>query len=63
MDEPIDASRLEDSVDLLLTMQNANGGFASYELVRGNRRLEWLNTSEVFGTFMSRRDSLPLVIC
>lgn len=30
-------------------MQNPDGGFASYELVRGNKRLEWLNTAEVFG--------------
>lgn len=51
MPEAVDASRLEDSVDLLLTLQNTNGGFASYEPVRGNHRLEWLNTSEVFGMF------------
>lgn len=57
--EAVDASRLEDSVDLLLTMQNPNGGFASYELVRGNRRLEWLNTSEVFGTFRQVGGGLP----
>lgn len=30
-------------------MQNPDGGFASYELVRGNKKLEWLNTAEVFG--------------
>lgn len=45
----VDEQRLRDCVDLLLTMQNPDGGFASYELVRGNKRLEWLNTAEVFG--------------
>ena len=39
-----------DSVDLLLTLQNPDGGFASYELIRGPRWLEWLNPAEVFGT-------------
>jgi lanosterol synthase len=38
-----------DSVDLLLTLQNPNGGFASYELIRGPHWLEWLNPAEVFG--------------
>jgi lanosterol synthase len=33
----------------MLTMQNQNGGFASYELVRGPKWLEWLNPAEVFG--------------
>jgi lanosterol synthase len=40
-----------DSVDLLLTLQNPDGGFASYELIRGPRWLEWLNPAEVFGQF------------
>ncbi|KAJ9116367.1 hypothetical protein QFC22_004808 [Naganishia vaughanmartiniae] len=44
--------RLKDCADLLLTMQNPNGGFASYELVRGSCKLEWLNTAEVFGDIM-----------
>jgi lanosterol synthase len=30
-------------------MQNRDGGFASYELVRGPSWLEWLNPAEVFG--------------
>jgi lanosterol synthase len=33
-------------------MQNENGGFASYELVRGSHKLEWLNAAEVFGELM-----------
>jgi lanosterol synthase len=43
--------RLFDAVDTLLTMQNHDGGFASYELVRGPNWLEWLNPAEVFGKF------------
>ncbi|KAJ9099208.1 hypothetical protein QFC21_004088 [Naganishia friedmannii] len=45
----VNEQRLKDCADLLLTMQNPNGGFASYELVRGSNKLEWLNTAEVFG--------------
>ena len=42
--------RLYDAVDTMLTMQNPNGGFASYELVRGAKWLENLNAAEVFGS-------------
>lgn len=49
---PVTPERMKDCVDVLLTMQNPNGGFASYELVRGNKRMEWLNTAEVFGDIM-----------
>lgn len=48
----VDERRMKDAVDVLLTMQNANGGFASYELVRGVRQMEWLNVAEVFGNIM-----------
>ncbi|KAJ9099201.1 hypothetical protein QFC21_004081 [Naganishia friedmannii] len=48
----VNEQRLKDCADLLLTMQNPNGGFASYELVRGSNKLEWLNTAEVFGDIM-----------
>jgi lanosterol synthase len=41
--------RLCDAVDCMLTMQNSNGGFASYELVRGPKWLEAINPAEVFG--------------
>ena len=44
--------RLRDSVDTLLTMQNADGGFASYELIRAGPWLESLNAAEVFGKIM-----------
>jgi lanosterol synthase len=39
-----------DSVDLMLTLQNSDGGFSSFEPIRGYRWLEWLNPAEVFGT-------------
>jgi squalene cyclase len=42
-----------DSVDLLLTLQNPNGGFASYELVRAPIWIEQLNAAEVFGASYS----------
>ncbi|EGN92185.1 hypothetical protein SERLA73DRAFT_99556 [Serpula lacrymans var. lacrymans S7.3] len=48
----ISERRLCDAVDVLFTMQNPNGGFASYELVRGPQWLEWLNPAEVFGDIM-----------
>ncbi|KZT09915.1 terpene synthase [Laetiporus sulphureus 93-53] len=44
--------RLCDAVDLILGMQNADGGFASYELIRGPRWMEYLNPAEVFGAIM-----------
>ncbi|CEH17304.1 lanosterol synthase [Ceraceosorus bombacis] len=48
--------RLHDSVDLLLTMQNRSGGFASYETINGPAVLEWLNPAEVFGDIMIEYD-------
>ncbi|GJE91138.1 terpene cyclase/mutase family protein [Phanerochaete sordida] len=48
----VSAARLQDAVDILLAMQNADGGFASYELIRGPAWLEWLNPAEVFGDIM-----------
>ncbi|RDB23551.1 Lanosterol synthase [Hypsizygus marmoreus] len=44
--------RMCDAVDLMLSLQNSNGGFASYELIRGSPWLEWLNPAEVFGDIM-----------
>ena len=38
-----------DAIDVLLTLQNPDGGFASYEPIRGPKWLEWLNPAEVFG--------------
>ena len=36
-----------DAIDVILSMQNADGGFASYELIRGAQFLELLNPAEV----------------
>ncbi|KAJ3078519.1 Lanosterol synthase (Oxidosqualene--lanosterol cyclase) [Quaeritorhiza haematococci] len=44
--------RLFDAVNILLMMQNPDGGFASYEPIRGPQILEWLNPAEVFGKIM-----------
>ena len=33
-------------------MQNQDGGFASYEKIKGFQALEWLNPAEVFGNIM-----------
>ena len=49
----LDDARIYDCIDTLLTMQNASGGFASYELVRGPQWLELLNPAEVFDRIMT----------
>nr|UPX76572.1 putative oxidosequalene clavarinone cyclase 804 [Hypholoma fasciculare] len=49
----ISKERMCDAVNVLLTMQNPNGGFASYELVRAPHWLEYLNPAEVFGNIMT----------
>lgn len=48
--------RVQDAIDTLLTMQNASGGFASYEPTRGSKHLEYLNAAEVFGRIMVEYD-------
>jgi lanosterol synthase len=48
----VSQERLQDSVDLLLTMQNKDGGFASYETINGPKMLELINPAEVFGDIM-----------
>jgi lanosterol synthase len=35
----------------MLTLQNPNGGFGSYELVRGPQWLKWFNLIAMFGQF------------
>ena len=53
----IPEERLNDAVDVLLSMQNQHsGGFASYEPQRGSEYLEWLNAAEVFGRIMVEYD-------
>ncbi|KAG8432562.1 hypothetical protein GDO86_016991 [Hymenochirus boettgeri] len=52
LSELITHDRLQDAVDVLLSMRNPDGGFATYETKRGGRLLELLNPSEVFGDIM-----------
>lgn len=54
----ISDQRMFDAADVLLTMQNPSGGYASYEPVRGPKFLEWLNPAEVFGMFSLSFDVL-----
>ena len=49
-------SRIHDAIDTLVSMQNASGGFASYEPIRGSEYLEYLNAAEVFGRIMIEYD-------
>lgn len=51
--KPISDDRIYDCIDTILTMQNSDGGFASYELVRASYLLELLNPAEVFDRIMT----------
>ena len=48
----ISDERLQDAVNVILTLHNADGGWATYENNRGYRWYELLNPSEVFGDIM-----------
>lgn len=48
----IPKERLFDCVNVLLSMQNADGGYGSYEATRGPAWIEALNPSEVFSDIM-----------
>jgi squalene/oxidosqualene cyclase-like protein len=50
--QPLAERRLLDAVDLMVWMQNDDGGWASYERTRGPRWLEQLNPSDCFGNIM-----------
>ncbi|GAA5833036.1 hypothetical protein JCM11251_006487 [Rhodosporidiobolus azoricus] len=50
--ELVSYDRLCDSVDVILSLQNPSGGWASYELIRGSPLLELLNPAEVFANIM-----------
>jgi squalene/oxidosqualene cyclase-like protein len=52
VDDPIAPSRLEDAIALILSLQNPDGGWASYELTRGPKWLELLNPSDCFADIM-----------
>ncbi|KAF2290132.1 hypothetical protein GH714_003331 [Hevea brasiliensis] len=47
--EALDANRLYDAVNVVLSLQNGDGGFATYELTRSYRWLELINPAETFG--------------
>jgi squalene/oxidosqualene cyclase-like protein len=48
----IDKTRIRQAVDIILSYQNADGGWATYELTRAPKWLEKLNPSEVFADIM-----------
>ncbi|WNG16524.1 terpene cyclase/mutase family protein [Cystobacter fuscus] len=52
VDSPLSQERLTDAVDLMLSMQNEDGGWATYELTRGPKWLELLNPSDCFSDIM-----------
>ena len=48
----IDEKRIQQAVDIILSYQNKDGGWATYELSRAPKWLEKLNPSEVFADIM-----------
>src|SRR5260370_3424603 len=48
----VPADRLADAVQFILSLQNKDGGWATYELTRGPEWLELLNPSDVFARIM-----------
>jgi len=53
--ERISDARLLEAARFILSRQNADGGFGSYERARGHRWLELLNPSEMFTNCMTDR--------
>ncbi|XP_019264151.1 PREDICTED: cycloartenol Synthase-like isoform X2 [Nicotiana attenuata] len=47
--DPLEAKRFYDAVNVLLSLQNSGGGFATYELSRSYPWLEIINPAETFG--------------
>jgi lanosterol synthase len=50
--EPLSDERLFDAVNVILSLQNGDGGWATYELQRGPALLEMINPAEVFDGIM-----------
>ncbi|KAK4432732.1 Cycloartenol Synthase [Sesamum alatum] len=50
--EPLDAERLFDAVNVILSLQNNDGGFATYECTRSYSWLELMNPAETFADIM-----------
>ncbi|WCJ34666.1 Cycloartenol synthase [Euphorbia peplus] len=47
--DPVDVNRLCDGVNVILSLQNGDGSFATYELTRSYKWLELINPAETFG--------------
>ncbi|XP_065874585.1 cycloartenol synthase-like isoform X1 [Euphorbia lathyris] len=47
--DPIDANRLYDAVNFLLSLQNDDGGYSTYERIRSYKWVEFINRAETFG--------------
>ncbi|KAI4312034.1 hypothetical protein MLD38_036890 [Melastoma candidum] len=47
--EPVEAKRLYDAVNVILSLQNKDGGFATYELTRS---YAWLEVAHLTGSFL-----------
>ena len=52
VDDPLPPARLVEAAEILLAMQNADGGWATYEKTRGPAWLERLNPSDCFADIM-----------
>ena len=50
---PLPALRLQQAVEFILSRQNADGGFGTYERRRAGRLLEMVNPSEMYGQCMT----------
>lgn len=50
---PFEEERLKQAVSFILSRQNADGGFGTYERRRAGRLLELINPSEMFGQCMT----------
>ncbi|MGX2032351.1 2,3-oxidosqualene cyclase [Methylocaldum gracile] len=50
---PLEPERLRQGVIFILSRQNADGGFGTYERRRGGKLLEMVNPSEMFGQCMT----------
>src|SRR5262249_54805755 len=53
--ERISEERIGQAVGFILSRQNADGGFGTYERRRGSSWLETVNPSEIFGQSMTER--------
>jgi lanosterol synthase len=53
--ERISDDRLQSAAEFILSRQNPDGGFGTYERRRGGRFLEQINPSEMFGQCMTER--------